>query len=415
MCDLFHCSKDSLEPTGHAPSEGLHLLVFVHGLWGNPSHFKQMAALISAESPNLRLLGSASSAGGWSHDGADIAGERVLAEVEAEIRRLEKTEGVEVTKISLVGWSWGGLVARYVVGLLYATDRFVKLCPVNFTTFATPHLGLRSARKSPYHTAYHLGGAAALSRSGHQLFLYDHFRNTGRCLLDIMADPQSIFMKGLACFHHRSLYANIKNDRASPWFTSYVTNVDPFAHLKTVVLHEEPGYGGTILLADPPATPADTKIPVPNYGRQLKRGPKYLYRMALAPLVAAVYTTNAVVQNYASVRRVRRHKEDSMVLDWLTAEPERKQSSSTAASTHLDSDRDEVENDAFPETPFKYIKLTASQMKMIQGFHTVAWDKHPVHIRTDPHSHAIMIIKEDQRKFAEGHIVCRHWIDHFIF
>ena len=63
--------------------------------------------------------------------------------------------GDVITKFSLVGYSLGiphfspqvyeagGLISRYVIGLLYARGVFEKMQPVNFTTFATPHLGIR--------------------------------------------------------------------------------------------------------------------------------------------------------------------------------------------------------------------------------------------------------------------------------
>ncbi|EEB87657.1 hypothetical protein MPER_14929, partial [Moniliophthora perniciosa FA553] len=35
----------------------------------------------------------------------------------------------------------GGLVSRYVVGILYQKGFFKTVTPVNFNTIATPHLG----------------------------------------------------------------------------------------------------------------------------------------------------------------------------------------------------------------------------------------------------------------------------------
>lgn len=49
--------------------------------------------------------------------------------------------GQIIHKLSVVGYSLGGLVARYAIGLLYHKGYFDRLEAVNFTTFVTPHLG----------------------------------------------------------------------------------------------------------------------------------------------------------------------------------------------------------------------------------------------------------------------------------
>lgn len=63
----------------------------------------------------------------------------------------------EVSKISFVAHSLGGLVARYAIGKLYENDAsnseqlndasIAGLQPVNFITFATPHLGSRGHKQ----------------------------------------------------------------------------------------------------------------------------------------------------------------------------------------------------------------------------------------------------------------------------
>jgi triacylglycerol esterase/lipase EstA (alpha/beta hydrolase family) len=65
------------------------------------------------------LLVSKSNAGSLSYDGIDRGGERVCAEIESQLREMEK-KGVPVKKLSLVGYSLGGLVLRYAAGLLHA-------------------------------------------------------------------------------------------------------------------------------------------------------------------------------------------------------------------------------------------------------------------------------------------------------
>ena len=75
--------------------------------------------------------------------GIEVGAERVTKEIEDALEELGR-DGHKITRFSIVGYSLGGLVARYVVGLLYHKGLFNKMSPVNFTTFASPHLGVRT-------------------------------------------------------------------------------------------------------------------------------------------------------------------------------------------------------------------------------------------------------------------------------
>ncbi|KAG9816752.1 DUF676-domain-containing protein, partial [Aureobasidium melanogenum] len=182
-----------------------HLCILIHGLWGNPKHLKNLATSLQAEYPKdkLHVLLTKSNSNNFTYDGIELGGERTTNEIEEEIKILEK-DGRRITKISIVGYSLGGLVARYVVGLLYSKGYFDRIQPVNFTTFATPHLGVRSPLLGPHNYLWNVLGARTLSTSGRQLFTVDSFRDTGRPLLTVLADPSSVFIRGLAKFKHRT-------------------------------------------------------------------------------------------------------------------------------------------------------------------------------------------------------------------
>lgn len=93
-----------------------------------------------------------------------------------------------MTRFSVCGYSMGGLIARYLLGILHARNFFDKITPVNFTTFATPHVGIpRYPGFLP--TMASKVGPRLLSRSGEQFFHTDSWSNTGRPLLSVMADP----------------------------------------------------------------------------------------------------------------------------------------------------------------------------------------------------------------------------------
>lgn len=68
---------------------------------------------------------------GWqlTRTGIELGGERVCQEIEEEIEKLAKA-GQTITKLSMVGYSLGGLIARYAVGLLDSKGMFEKIEPV---------------------------------------------------------------------------------------------------------------------------------------------------------------------------------------------------------------------------------------------------------------------------------------------
>ena len=63
--------------------------------------------------------------------------------------------------------------------------------PVNFTTFATPHIELVRTGSIFSSIAFALG-PSLLSRTGTQFYGVDKWGESGRCLLEVMADPSSL-------------------------------------------------------------------------------------------------------------------------------------------------------------------------------------------------------------------------------
>jgi hypothetical protein len=77
----------------------------------------------------LHILVAKRNSGNFTYDGIACGGERVCHEIEEELEKLEK-EGQTIKKLSIVGYSLGGLVARYAIGLLYSRGLFDKVEPV---------------------------------------------------------------------------------------------------------------------------------------------------------------------------------------------------------------------------------------------------------------------------------------------
>ncbi|THV05529.1 DUF676-domain-containing protein [Dendrothele bispora CBS 962.96] len=209
----------------------VHLLVLVHGMWGNPTHLKELHHEIkqkSAESGiELHTMLAETNQEDSTYDGIDWGGERVAQEIYAEIEELKK-DGKQVTRFSITGYSLGGLVSRYVVGILLQKGFFDNVTPVNFNTLATPHLGL-VRYPSFFSTVSSKLGPKLLSRTGEQFFASDKWSTTGRPLLDIMSDPDFVFYQALARFQTIRIYANATNDRTVPYVTAAIETEDPFA------------------------------------------------------------------------------------------------------------------------------------------------------------------------------------------
>jgi len=214
-------------------THSVHLLVLIHGMWGNPSHLASMHRVMeqtqvhqSPDGTNLHVMLAETNKDESTYDGIDWGGERVASEIFQEIEKLEKG-GRKVTRFSVTGYSLGGLLARYVVGVLHQRQFFTTVTPVNFNTIATPHIGL------PEYPSFlsRLGSILVprfFSRTGEQFYGVDRWSNTGKSLLEVMTDPAHIFYQGLRLFPHIRIYANAINDRTVPYLTAYVDLEDPF-------------------------------------------------------------------------------------------------------------------------------------------------------------------------------------------
>jgi hypothetical protein len=107
-------------------------------------------------------------------------------QIDKRIRTIEES-GRKVTRFSITGYSLGGLVARYIVGILHYRGFFDTVTAVNFTTIATPHLGLLKY-STWFSTVSNILGPKLLARTGSQFYAKDRYAETGRPLLEIMAD-----------------------------------------------------------------------------------------------------------------------------------------------------------------------------------------------------------------------------------
>ncbi|CAM9933238.1 unnamed protein product, partial [Chrysoparadoxa australica] len=117
------------------------------GLWGGvvSLHFfkqhltEQLTSdcLVHLTTVNTRLK---------SYDGIDVCGLRLAKDIKRLCREAEESPDGPFTHISLIGHSFGGLVSRFCLGVLFIEGWFSKEGnpqPSYLITIATPHLGIR--------------------------------------------------------------------------------------------------------------------------------------------------------------------------------------------------------------------------------------------------------------------------------
>jgi Putative serine esterase (DUF676) len=165
---------------------------------------------------------------------------------------------------------------------------------------------------------WNVTGARLLSRSGRQLFTIDKFRDTGRPLLSVLADPDSIFFRGLAKFQHRTLYANLINDKSAVFYTCGISRFDPFyPSPDEVKVNFVPGYEPVIVEPSNPVSPLPQRDAItPGFrskylspvGSTLLKIPIFCLYIVLIPLGLLFFLANAGIMTLFSSRRIRLHE-----------------------------------------------------------------------------------------------------------
>lgn len=378
----------------------VHLAVLVHGLWGNPEHMWYVEKALHDKHPVIRILVSKSNIGNRTYDGIDVCGERIAKEVLDRVSELE-AEGEKVGDISFIGYSLGGLGARYAVGVLESTGFFKDVRPLTFTTFATPHIGVSPVSRGLFPWLVSSIGPRTLSVTGAHIFLADALVKK-RPLLEAMSLEDSHFLHGLSLFKRRTAYANIVNDRSVPFWTAALTDTDPFRDLTQIKLNNDDSYGDTILKSDAPyEKPKDNaKLEPKKYPLTAREIIFKAVILAGFPLWLTLYSINAIIANYKSSQRISSHR---------STYPD--ESTSLLSSMTQDVVEEVMDGPDADQHQHK-IKLNKVQSKIVTNMNKLKWDKYYVHIQRTQHSHAAIVCRtRDSDRLSEGHNVMRHWLD----
>jgi hypothetical protein len=327
----------------------------------------------------------------------------------------------------------------------------------NFTTFATPHLGVRTPLKGYTSHVWNVLGARTLSASGRQLFAIDKFRDTGLPILAVLADPNAVFIQALGQFKHRSLYANIVNDRTVTYYTAGISQTDPFVKLDDVKLNYIPGYDDTIIDSENPVSPKERE-PTPALVQRLTastrtvltRVPLVAFLVVFIPIGTTLFLCNSVIQSFRSQHRIRLHEAGGAGIEagryrvplMLNAarrgvEDVFENINNAHEQEYLGSESEELASPTRPISPilehkslagdveasqeskasfrlqFPALALRQDQFKMIEALDNVGIKKFPVYIHNHRHSHAAIIVRMDKKSFDEGRKVVKHWLDNF--
>jgi hypothetical protein len=292
--------------------------------------------------------------------------------------------------------------------------------------------------------------------SGRQLFAIDSFRDTGRPLLSVLADANSIFVQGLARFKHRSLYANVVNDRTVTYYTAGISQTDPFVKPESVKMNYIPDYQHVILDGENPVSAKEAE-PIPAFTQRLtlttqtiiSRVPIVAFLTVFIPIGTTLFLMNSAVQSFRSSQRIRLHESGNAGIniqqyrigsminavrreaegmfenvnnaqesDYLSAGSREVASPTQPTSPdHLNRKDTESEIDSIEEKKrgldFPTLALTQDQFGMIEALDNVGFKKHPVYIHNHRHSHAAIIVRMDKKAFDEGRVVIKHWLDNF--
>ncbi|ORY76395.1 putative serine esterase-domain-containing protein [Protomyces lactucae-debilis] len=418
-----------------------HLFVLVHGLWGKPGHLWCIKESLQERHPACRILVSDVNEGNRTYDGVDTCGERIATEIMDFIKAADAEEeetlvsasssstlrNSKIRYISIVGYSLGGLAARYAIGVLQDRGVFEEVTPVSFTTFATPHVGCSPTEKGFFSWMAMTFGPRALSMTGAHLFLSDDYytdEDTKLPLLQVMADERSVFHKGLKRFRQRQAYANIQFDRSVPYWTAAFSERDPYRDLGKVQLQHDEAYDNVMLDPRDPVQPlGKVQRPFNEKDQSAGLGPRdYVLRVTLFtlfPLMITVFMVNAVVLTFKSQNRITLHRQGSegshtegrtrllagvaqnIVEEVFDNAPEEEQSTVPARTD--ESGMDWV-------AP---LALTQTQRDIIGNLSKMEWEKYQVHIHKTQHTHAAIICRmKDTPRVEEGKVVMRHWLDH---
>jgi len=264
-------------------------------------------------------------------------------------------------------------------------------------------------------------------------------------------------MQALALFKHRSLYANVVNDRTVSYYTAAISKIDPFVQPDEIKVNYLEGYEDVILNGKNPASAKDPEE-LPAFTQRLTnttrmwigRVPIIAFLIIFIPIGTTLFLINSGFQSIRSSQRIKMHERgqggfdiggyriplmingmrqevediyesinNAQEQEYLLSGSEEHASPSKTNLIRKESNHDGAEVDSIEErktglaVEFPTLALTPDQFAMIDALNQVGFKKYPVYIHKHRHSHAAIIRRMDKTGFEEGRIVAKHWLNEF--
>ncbi|CAA6657652.1 unnamed protein product [Spirodela intermedia] len=229
-----------------------HLVIMVNGIIGSAQNWRFAEKQFLKRLPqDVTVHRSRCNGNLLTLDGVDVMGTRLAEEVLSIVK-----QGPKLQKISFVGHSLGGLIARYAIAKLYepglpqkpseedgshedsdkgSEGKIAGLEPMNFVTFCNtacrikiPMLcGVRLLEKTARRSSRILG------RTGRHLFLDDNDMGRPPLLVQMVKDSDDLhFISALRSFRRLVAYSNVRFDHIVGWNTSSIRHQDERPKLK---------------------------------------------------------------------------------------------------------------------------------------------------------------------------------------
>jgi pimeloyl-ACP methyl ester carboxylesterase len=235
----------------------------VNGLFGSRANWRAIRGVLDAHLDASTTLLHVSSASEYAatYEGIDVCGRRLAEEVRGLAAAVPS-----LRRVSFLGHSMGGLVARWAAGALFdpGAATLAGLSPAHFVSMATPHLGCQTvvgpAQVPLLAWSARLPGvgsimkalappfsAVAFGRTGRQLFLMDGQPGASAPLIHRLSTNQPDeglhFLSSLRAFETRTAYANSSGDHLVAWANSSLREVEELPQLR--------GRGRGVVREDP--------------------------------------------------------------------------------------------------------------------------------------------------------------------
>eukprot|EP01080_Neovahlkampfia_damariscottae_P007117 gene7117-11280_t len=196
--------------------------VLVHGLNTSKNEFSTLEKLIKIRFDSPKILNSNINSEEKSREGIKICSKRLFK----EIKNFMSENIFEKHSLVMIGHSFGGILCRYCLDILFDDEIGQLLDPHSFITFSTPHLGIQRSSGSLMNNILKYGinivGLYCLGESVKELTLQD----ADQILIGMCEDK---YLKLLDKFKHKTLIGVSVGDYFSPLCTSCIVESNPFS------------------------------------------------------------------------------------------------------------------------------------------------------------------------------------------